>query len=98
MPAILAARSPHDWPFWKTWKAPKPMIPTAIRPTMANSAIGPQLRPWLTLTGVIGLRGPPPAFLPGVFLAGPLLRTGVPLFFGVVPPARGLALPPGLAL
>src|ERR687897_218716 len=35
-------------------------MPIAITATAMNSAIGPQLRPWLTLTGVTGLRGPLP--------------------------------------
>src|SRR6185312_7148561 len=34
-------------------------MPTATRITTANIAIGPQLRPWLTLTGAIGRRPPP---------------------------------------
>src|SRR5262249_22867843 len=35
------------------------MMPSASAPTRLNRMIGPQLRPWLTLTGVIGLRPPP---------------------------------------
>src|SRR3954447_6230830 len=104
MPEISAARSSHVLLFWKTWNAPKPMIPRAITPTRANRAIGPQLRPWLTLIGVIGLRGPP-LFFPGVFLAevperaGPALRAGAPAFFCAAPAAaESFGLPPGFVL
>jgi hypothetical protein len=42
---------------------PYPMIPTAISTTTPATAIGPQLRLPLTLTGAVGLRPLPP--LPG---------------------------------
>src|SRR4051795_3129807 len=55
------------------------MMPTAIRPTAVNRAMGPQFRPWLTLTGVIGLRGEPP--LPPPDEAGGVLAPGFPPAF-----------------
>src|SRR5262245_8287110 len=58
------------------------MISTATTPTAAKRAIGPQLRPWLTLTGAIGLRGPPPPFLPeGADGLAPGLAAGLPEIF-----------------
>src|SRR5690242_2326795 len=47
------------------------MIPAAISRTAATTAIGPQLRPPLTLTGLIGLRPlPAGAFFGGVLPEG----------------------------
>src|ERR1700730_17103715 len=46
------------------------MINTATRPAPPNMAIGPQLRPGLTLTGATGLRPFPPAPLAGGRPAG----------------------------
>src|SRR3954447_22361151 len=66
------------------------MMPSAMRTTTPATAIGPQLRPPLTLTGVTGLRPLPPP-LP----CGPLAPVGrAPA--GRAPPAIGL--PPEAAL
>src|SRR3954467_551543 len=46
------------------------MMPAASRPTTTNRAMGPHARPWLTLTGAIGGRPPPP--LAVLFVAAPL--------------------------
>src|SRR6266545_4720545 len=65
MPEIPLARSCQVSSLLKTWYTPKPTMPIASSATNVLSMIGPQLRPWLTLTGVIGGRLPPP--LPPVF-------------------------------
>src|SRR4051812_36405538 len=69
MPSILAALSCQlSLPFIEAY-APYPMMPMAISTTTPATAIGPQLRLPLTLTGAVGLRplpcGRPPARLPG---------------------------------
>src|SRR6266498_3659237 len=63
MPFMPAAWSCQDWLPFIDAKTPYPMMPAAIRMTTPATAIGPQLRPPLTLTGAIGLRpfGPFPA-------------------------------------
>src|SRR5262249_58246484 len=69
------------------------MMPSASAPTRLNRMIGPQLRPWLTLTGVIGLRAPPlpPALAaPGRVLLAALGR--VPLVREAI--GEALAPPP----
>src|SRR3954464_3564927 len=68
---------------------PTPTMPSAMRTTTPATAIGPQLRPPLTLTGVTGLRPLPPP-LP----CGPLAPVGPPA--GRAPPALGL--PPEVVL
>src|SRR2546429_2491209 len=74
MPGMAPAWSFQVSLLLKTWYTPKPMMPTASSPTTVKSAIGPQLRPWLTFTGVTGGRPPPlpPPALVGVadLLAG----------------------------
>src|SRR5436309_937620 len=55
------------------------MIRSAASPTAADRAIGPQFRPWLTLTGATGRRPPP---LPPVAAAGRLLDGRAPTDFG----------------
>src|SRR3712207_4141835 len=60
------------------------MMPTAMSTTTPATAIGPQLRPPLTLTGVIGLRPLPPPLPP--------LGCG-PLPAGREPPALAGGLP-----
>src|SRR6266536_4163583 len=91
MPGMPAALSCQDSTGLNTCQRPKPMILTASRPTSENRAIGPQLVPWLTLTGVVGGRRTPNA-------AG---LAGVADFAGLAPglaPAAGLVdgrrLPP----
>src|SRR5437763_16774594 len=70
-------------------------MPRASAPTRPKSAIGPQLRLWLTLIGVIGFRGPlPPAFDPPAFEPGAL----APAFFPAPPTGASLGLPPGFVL
>src|SRR3954464_2590476 len=67
---------------------PTPTMPSAMRTTTPATAIGPQLRPPLTLTGVIGLRPLPPPLPPLPF--GPLPRgSGAP----ALPAAGGLPCP-----
>src|SRR3981189_140647 len=71
--------------------APNPMIRTATTPAPPNMAIGPQLRPWLTLTVLSGLRLlPPPALAGGRpvggFTPGRLLL--VDAFAAVLAPGR----------
>lgn len=62
MPSMALARLSHGFEPWNDAQAPYPMMPAASTPTATKSAIGPQARPWVTLTGVTGLRGPlPPA-------------------------------------
>src|SRR5215207_473699 len=60
MPSIPAARTCQDWVPLIDANTPYPMMPTAIRTTTPATAIGPQLRPPLTLTGAVGLRPLPP--------------------------------------
>jgi len=79
---------------------PMAWMPSASAPTRANRMIGPQLRSWLTLIGVIGLRAPPlpPALVapgrPGV----PRPAAGrAPLAAPVRVPAPLLAEEPALA-
>src|SRR5579859_2536013 len=95
MPWIAAALSCHESIGLKTSHTPNPMIPTASRPTIVNSAIGPQGRPWLTLTGAIGGRPPPP--LAAVLVATAGLVVFVDLPAGLAPAAGfadGRRLPP----
>src|SRR5215216_6014149 len=72
------------------------MMPSASAPTSPKSTMGPQLRPWLTLTGVIGLRGPlPPAPGRAPFAA---LALAAPPALAPLAAGPALALPPVLAL
>src|SRR6266511_711903 len=66
---------------WYTSHEPYPMMPTAISATTANVRIGIQLRPWLTLTGAIGRRGP----LPVAGRADLAFADVAPAFAGAVP-------------
>src|SRR5262245_17972504 len=67
---MLLARSCQLRPCSYTWYAPNPTIRRATRTTAAVSPLGPQLRLWLTLTGVIGRRPPPLAATAGRLPAG----------------------------
>src|SRR2546429_8900784 len=92
MPGIASAFCCHVSTGLNTCQTPNPMIPMAISPTSENSAIGPQLMPWPTLTGVIGGR-PPPLAAPFTGLAGLV----VDLPAGLAPAAGlvdGRRLPP----
>src|SRR5688572_16755743 len=62
-PSIWPTRSETVSALSYTFHPAKPMMPTATRITAVNIAIGPQLRPWLTLTGASGRR--PPALAAG---------------------------------
>src|SRR4051794_20565159 len=68
MPEMAAARSAQGVLASLLLRAaahtPYPMIPAAISTTTPATAIGPQLRPPATLTGVTGLRPLPPPPLP----------------------------------
>src|SRR5690606_2372987 len=63
MPATRSCHVP-SLAFLSTGIAAITMINRATTPAPANKTIGPQLRPWLTLTGVTGRRPLPP--LPAV--------------------------------
>src|SRR5690242_2448119 len=84
-----AARSCHGSEPLTEANTPYPMMPTAIRTTTPATAIGPQLRPPLTLIGAVGLRplpplpcgrepGLPPVDLAPVDLAPPAFAGGFP--------------------
>src|SRR2546429_5638034 len=92
MPGMAAALPCHESIGLNPCHTPNPMIPAASSATAVNSAMGPQLRPWLTLTGVIGGRPPP---LAALFDAGALADVDLPA--GLAPAAGlvdGRRLPP----
>src|SRR5690349_17481278 len=79
-PSMSLTRSETVFALSYTFQPAKPMMPTAIRMTAVNRSIGPQLRPWLTLTGAMGRR--PPNFAAGfeapAFAAGRVPADFVP--------------------
>src|SRR5439155_25566062 len=96
MPGIALALSSQESTGLNACQTPKPTIATASRPTNANRAIGPQLVPWMTFTGVIG--GLPPPLPPAVLVGVPgFADVPVDLLPGLAPAAGlvdGRRLPP----